>query len=795
MKNRIGVTAQNAVKILLVGGGSLSLWTLERTCGAAENETQSQCPQKTSTASSAKYYALLRRVQAIGGQALTALPFSASTITQTEAAAVPLAGGVPVRSLLTTRSATQARTSPNASTAKTYDYVVIGYGNAGRAAVEKLRKECPGASIALIDPMQVPLSNKKMVYLKHRAVGLDPRERIVVLDDQEQSCVRFKHSVLIATGARGAPPPHYLIEDATRDKIVELRATVRSEPDQRPVLSPAAVERRVYQAAAAGKRVCVLGSGWEAVDLAVTATFRAPNKAAPTLIFGSSGPLSHVLPSYLSSAVSKRLKSRRIAVLDRTLIRYISQDDHDKEHSCLQIYVAKSFDFLDTNRSAAELLVIAPEVSGARGSAVLPTLHVPLYLEETRKQRAWYETWSRLTMATIESPSSVVCYKDDGRVAVNTEMVACTGVFAAGSAGKVANGLTGHADVAGFGAEDGVTSGRVAASNMARLYQASAILGFSGQSTQVQVKDPIPVWRSDLRSYPAKDRKSSLSKVGVTALCVGNCDSERFHTHGIWWTNQSAHRRMSKKLADDGTKKRQRRRKLKESLKPVYGLGFVYYIDRSGRIQGIMSWGLPFTTKGDKINEELLDEMKTILITNGGLKSMSSEIDHLRMANYLTIESRGMVATAFSGCSGDSDGQTHLLAGPMDNFPRPYHRFTEPRPPTVRSLGVMKRKGGQGHGVLGEDLFARYEDAGEETPLQPHGTGNVGYAAAKAEALYEWNVWEQKERQWDENESRARPPKEDPLWIRKGDEARNIAARETVAASYSAAIWNTRPYN
>jgi hypothetical protein len=363
---------------------------------------------------------------------------------------------------------------------------------------------------------------------------------------------------------------------------------------------------------------------------------------------------------------------------------------------------------------------------------------------------------------------------------------------------------------------------------MSRPYHSSKLLGFSGPAMHTVTKDPIPVWRSDLRSYPSKDTKTSLSDVGITALCVGNCDSERFFTHGVWWTNQSAHRRMSKILTEDGTTKRQRRRKLKESLKPVYGLGFVFYIDRSGKIQGVMSWGVPFTTSGNDLNEDvricdgggrilifafrrtctnktwpsfsgaalvqLVRQMKSILTSNGGLTSMNSEIDHMRMSNYVTAECRRMVETAFSGFVGDADGQAHQLNGQVENFPRPYHRYTEVRPPSVRSLGLLKRKGGQGHGVLGEDLFARYEEAVEDAPPpRPHPTGNVGYAAAKADAMYEWNVWEQKEKQWDENNSRARPPKEDPLWIRKGDEARNIAARETIAASYTAAIWTPRP--
>ena len=55
-------------------------------------------------------------------------------------------------------------------------------------------------------------------------------------------------------------------------------------------------------------------------------------------------------------------------------------------------------------------------------------------------------------------------------------------------------------------------------------------------------------------------------------------------------------------------------------------------------------------------------------------------------------------------------------------------------------------------------------------------------------AIYLWY----KEKQWDENESRARPAKEEPLWIRKGDERRMVSAKETRAAAYSNAIWSKK---
>ena len=58
----------------------------------------------------------------------------------------------------------------------------------------------------------------------------------------------------------------------------------------------------------------------------------------------------------------------------------------------------------------------------------------------------------------------------------------------------------------------------------------------------------------------------------------------------------------------------------------------------------------------------------------------------------------------------------------------------------------------------------------------------------QAAARYNWSVWDQKERRWDANEARARPPKEEALWIRKGDETRNIPQSERMANAYKSAM-------
>jgi len=726
---------------------------------------------------------------------------------------------------------------------KVYDFIVVGYGNAGRSAVETLQQECPSASIALLDPLNRPPAPKKqqgsskhLDYFETRCVGLSPQDHVVETDTLQDD-LQYKHALLISSGARGAVPPSYLFDDKSRNHLFELRPTVlpvqvsmdeNQHLQQRPVLSSEQVRHQVLKRARAGASVGVLGCGFDAIDMVVeaslagSASHKTMKRNRPVIIFGSHGPANHILPNYLCSALAKRLKSKRIDVLDRTLIRYISHNDNDSkgtnqhQQPHLNVYTAKSFDFLDGKTTALDALVIVPETSGARGTGTLPTDDVPEFLEDTAKGRSWYQTWSALSVAERHDPCMLVCYKDDGRIAVNPELCACTGVYAAGSVAKYANSVTGHAAVAGIGVEDGAAAGRTAARNMARHFFAgssssSSLLGFGSSSRDVSrtatvVKDPLPVWRSDLRySAVNQTEPTSLSEIGVTVLCVGNCDAESMSTHGVWWSNHAAfQRRLTRRRTQDNNneddnsdaeshrrrKERQRqKREIKKSLKPVYGLGVVYYLDNVGRIQGVLTWGLPFTEshQSSKLNEQLVEQMKNVIRTNGGIRTLESESDHMNMAKFLGTTSQQLLVTALQS-HGDEFSKAHQLDS--SNFPRPLHRYTDVRPASVRSVRVLKRKDGlHGQGVLGEDLYARLEDdhTADAPPPRPAPTGNVGSAAqevAQYEARYNWSVWDQKERRWDENEARARPPKEEQLWIRKGDETRNIPAAERVASAY-----------
>jgi hypothetical protein len=842
-----------------------------------------------------------------------------------------------------------------------YDFVVVGNGNAGHAAVETLQQQCPGASIALVDPLRGPSAttsgttttsssshhhhpHSNIDYYATFATGLDPHDRIVKLletkphhdtsferqrggpvqssygsgsnDNSSRATtnstarnnvrLRYRHAILLATGNHGAPPPHYLIDPNAQSRIMELRPSFRpsvtaeggssssSSSSQRPFVPAMRVRELAVEAASRGETVGVLGSGWDAIDLVVeTAAAAARHRKAtpPWMIYGSGGPVSHILPNYLSAAVAKRLRSRkasassasvrRVHTMDRTLVRFINLEEEvvststklktkKKKTAHLQLYTAKSHDFLDTQRINVDLLVITGD-----GNAVLPTGDTPTSLRESSTSsssssssmdgRSWYKSWSQLTYDdddedkndtsnnssnTNSSDKLLLCYKDDGRIVVNPEFSACTGVFAAGSAAKCGNSLTGHTNVAGVGAVDGPASGRVAAIYYSNNKSRGGGLFGTPQTTstfRIASKDPVPIWRSDLLSYDANSRTvSSLASVGIHALCVGHCDSERFSTHGVWWTNLAAQKRLlarqhqdehsakeeKKNGADQGQVRDPKQRRCglgKKSSHPVYGLGIVFYLDRTGKIQGVMTWGIPFSNNDLQLNNDLVQQMKQIVvrsnISSGFVYTPSAPFtlgseSQMLMSDQFTLASRRLLATAFSSFAADD----------VQDFPKPLHRFTEVRPPRVRSVGVLKRNDdGHGQGVLGEDMFYGQTSSLEQTdpspvPMKP--VAGVGFASPQSvtvdesppadtvngkasssaymqrrntvrtrnvsyqsvQNMHNFFLHEHREKQFEDNEALARPPKEEPLWIRKGDEKRQTNAAESRSAALRTAF-------
>jgi hypothetical protein len=139
---------------------------------------------------------------------------------------------------------------------RNYDFVVVGHGTAGRCAVSTLQRACPTAKIAVVDPLRCPTAptsqsfplqptsatsaaaaaaaataGHNVDYYAARATSLCTDEKTVQFVNSAAAAeatttsgegsdtsgavvaaLKYTHAVLIATGARGAPPPHYLVD-------------------------------------------------------------------------------------------------------------------------------------------------------------------------------------------------------------------------------------------------------------------------------------------------------------------------------------------------------------------------------------------------------------------------------------------------------------------------------------------------------------------------------------------------------------------------------------------------------
>ncbi len=245
-----------------------------------------------------------------------------------------------------------------------YDFVVLGHGNVGKAAVKELSEKCPNARILVVDPHPIlgrqqmsisqpssPFGNKAkqgISSLTGSAMGIDhAKQRIDVLTSNTTNKtdeltnrsspgikrIGYKHSMLICSGVRGAPPPSSLVDERATERILELRSTQlptmneylqnQSSSEKKyvyPILPTQSVRQITTMAASQGAKICILGSDLEAVELAVAAVFSRKGEADGSsicMLFGGAAPLGGMLPRYLSTAVSKRLRHHGIDVRER----------------------------------------------------------------------------------------------------------------------------------------------------------------------------------------------------------------------------------------------------------------------------------------------------------------------------------------------------------------------------------------------------------------------------------------------------------------------------------------------
>ena len=740
------------------------------------------------------------------------------------------------------------------------DYAIIGHGKAGQSAVRMLQKLEPDANIIVIDPTDIHINSQNQPttkrsrgsinLLKTHASYIDHSNKMIrlhanpLLTEQDSSPgVHFHKSALIATGSRGAPPPHECISKEACERVLELRSTslpptqtssIKQQHGQDmafPTLDPRTVRSLSFLAASQSATVAIMGSGFEALEMAASLSRlqqQHTRKGAQNgdsnkkviLLFGNAGPMATQLPRYLSAAVSKKLRQCGIEVEDRSIARYVSMESSRGKASRLALYTEKSYDHLDSRKITTDLVILAPSVDGNNGTAVIPTYYsLGSSYKQDNQQR--YLPWSSLI-----SPPRVTCYLDDGRIATNSEYQAASNIYAAGSVTRSPNARNGRADVAGGNSTSSARIGEIAARNMVRDHVST-----ESRDKYSSRMDSIPVWRSDVVPYLPKANgslindpteqtsKSSLNEsyalysMGIHALCVGRCDSDTLATHGFWWTNtnqQSNNDEKNNSSSSDSTRGRRmntsafmRRITRKTTSKvghksrsrggslPVYGSGVIYYLDRMGSICGIMLWGLPFSQVPQDvksgINHPLVERMKHMISSNGAvaIKKHSMKIADnypglnvdLNLLSYLHLveESKLLASMAMSGFNNDEAVEIFTLGKPL-------HRYTPIKSHELSSLGKLRRRE-MGYPAEADDLYYPVEiisSSSEEEYTRPPSLKRIYPMNGGATTTSIEKEMEMRQLQID----RSRPPKEEPLWIRKGEEQKFVNYRETMDHSF-----------
>ncbi|KAL3770755.1 hypothetical protein ACHAWU_009662 [Discostella pseudostelligera] len=825
------------------------------------------------------------------------------------------------------------------------DYAIIGHGKAGRSAARTIHRLDPTANIVIIDPNHNNISNniqsirsngdsavaerrrksttsQHQYYLQSRANFIDHAHKLIhvhptttVMPQQQQAnhdlsssdsnnnniIVHYRKSALLATGSRGAPPPEGCIRDDARSRILELRSTTLPPPfpllkssssatktimqqsTMLPILDPLTVRSLSSMAVSQGATIAIMGSGFEALELAAHCARIATASSSSSsmsnrmqtnvqkeghvsndgssnvkLLFGNSSPMSNRLPRYLGVAVTKRLRQHGIDVEDRTLTRYIAmnrpmvtpENDNSSEVSReasnhppqLEIYTVKSYDHMDTKRLHSDLLVLAPSVDGLNGTAVIPTLSSSSLKENHDASSSStttgtdYSPWSSLI-----SPPLLTCYRDDGRIATNAELNAASSLYAAGSVARYPNLRTGRAEVSGGRHVSSEQAGEVAARNMVGTSVTSPSM--VAVAAPCYMKESIPVWRSDVIPYvpvPTDDEEADIKRhlatstlalysMGIHALCVGRCDAEGMATHGFWWTNQSTTSSngrlddVGKSLMGPNAFMRRATRRMTNSSSnaksssrgslPVYGSGVVFYLDRSGNVGGIMLWGLPYTTnpkdvQSHDLNTGLIERMKSVIRSNGGVSvtehsesilrnhpGMNMDI-HLLSYLHFAEESKylatfSLMGTPFAQGTGTTVGEHRSTSRVV--LGRPLHRYTPIKPAEMTNVGKMHRKNEAGHATEEDDVFySSMESSTDVDAVTSHEPGRPpslkriypihDMMSLAGTERYSIGTTERERRRM--QLERSRPPKEEPLWMRHGDEHRFVSKRDVMVDSF-----------
>ncbi len=367
---------------------------------------------------------------------------------------------------------------------KSVPYVVVGYGAAGRSAVQMMRKKDRRSAIMIVDPNNIDSNEVKRLGLHVHAgsvKGLNPHANTLTLDDESQVCF---DKLLLCSGYS---------KMKLSDRFLDVQ-NVKLED-----ISSSSGQQSLTEAVLNGKHVTLVGSSWPVIKLAISLAKAARSKnyeGSVTLIMNCNGPLAAMVPRYVSEVVKAKLKSLKIEIVPYMHVRYIGGPDTlppwaINTNASIAVYCTRTYDSMD--------------------STVIATDNIGMSLDLLQDGGNTSDHF--LSTAGLE-------FGNDGGIAVNKSMMATSNIYAAGDIANIWSSI-GRGNFTGLSFARG--TGEVAGENMV-----------GGNRTY----DDIPVYstidyNNDNDNNDTDDRVPDGDNL-VDMRFIGNCSSA-MESHGYWW--------------------------------------------------------------------------------------------------------------------------------------------------------------------------------------------------------------------------------------------------------------------
>jgi hypothetical protein len=197
---------------------------------------------------------------------------------------------------------------------KSYQYVIVGSGIAGKNAINKLlskTSEKDSNSILVIEKKtNLTIPNDKRINLTNKAIeAIQPSQRKVVLDSGE--VIGYK-KLLIACGRQYGFSNSEFIDKRCASKVIHLN-------EENSILT-------LTKTVKDGGHVTLVGGSWVSIAFASYLAHEATLSgytSSVTLLIPGSGPLHEVIPRPFSVAIMNRLKRIGVEVYPYMQLRYI----------------------------------------------------------------------------------------------------------------------------------------------------------------------------------------------------------------------------------------------------------------------------------------------------------------------------------------------------------------------------------------------------------------------------------------------------------------------------------------